>query len=341
MPKAGADVGPSLRPAHRRGAGLLFGLVGRRLVLAVPVLVVASALSFVFVRLTIDPLASVRADTDPAAVVRERHHLGLDRPLGAQYATWLGSFVRGDWGEGLTTHRSVAGELRQAIGYTTQLVVWASVLSAVVAVAVGVIGALRRGTAADHVLGGLAVAGVSMPLFWFALVAIEVVVFMPRRYLHLDQPLLYSVGLGGTTGGGVVDYVRHAALPVLTLSVPLVARWSRYQRAALLDVLSAPYVQTARAKGAGRAAVLRHALRNALLPLTTVMAADIGHLLGGVIVVETIFAWPGMGQLLHRSLLNGDTNVVLPWLMIAGGFVVAANLAADVLHRVLDPRVRS
>ena len=340
MPRAGADTGLSAKPALGGGANLLFGLVGRRLALSVPVLVIASALSFIFVRQTIDPLAGMRAETDPAAVVQERHRLGLDRPLGAQYASWLGRFVRGDWGEGITTRRPVAGELRQALIHTTQLVAWAALLAAVFAVALGVIGALRQGTTLDHLLGGLAVAGVSMPLFWFALVAIEVVVYLPKRYLHLDQPLVYSVGLRGANGGGLVDYIRHAALPVLTLSLPLVARWSRYQRAALLDVLSAPYVRTARAKGAGVAGVLRHALRNALLPLTTVMAADIGHLLGGVIVVETIFAWPGMGLLLHRSLLNGDTNVVLPWLMIAGAFVVAANLAADVLQRVLDPRVR-
>ena len=315
-------------------------LVGRRVLLSVPVLLLASAASFVFVRATIDPLASIRADTSPGAVAQERHRLGLDRPLAAQYGRWLGHFVRGDWGDGIATGRPVGPEVRQALVNTGQLVLLATFLAAVLALAAGTLCATRPGGALDHALSSLSIAGASMPLFWFALVAIELCVFLPRQHLHLHEPLLYSAGMSGP-GGGPVDYLRHAALPALTLSVPLAGRWSAYQRVAMVDALSAPFARTARAFGIPPARVLAHTLRGALPPLVAVMAADVGHLLGGVIVVETVFAWPGMGRLLYDSLLNGDTNVLLPWLMVAGGLVVAANLAAEILHGVLDPRVRS
>src|SRR5205085_896604 len=148
--------------------------------------------------------------------------------------------------------------------------------------------------------------------------AIEWLVFQPKRLLGLHHPVLFSVGLHSATGGVPLDYVRHLVLPVLVLALPLAAAWSRYVRSSMLDVMSAPYVRMARAKGAPRRRVLiRHALRNALIPFTTVSAVGIGHLFGGVIVTETIFGLPGMGQLLFNALLAGDTNVVLPWLMVA------------------------
>jgi peptide/nickel transport system permease protein len=139
----------------------------------------------------------------------------------------------------------------------------------------------------------------------------------------------------------MTDYARHLILPVLTLSVQLVAGWSRYQRSSMLDVMSADYIRTARAKGVPRGKVLiKHGLRNALIPLTTVMAIDIGLLFGGLIVTESIFSWPGMGQLFVTSLLSGDTNILLPWLMVTAMFVLFFNLLADLLYGVLDPRIR-
>jgi peptide/nickel transport system permease protein len=138
-----------------------------------------------------------------------------------------------------------------------------------------------------------------------------------------------------------VDYLRHLTLPVLTLSVQLVAGWSRYQRSSMLDVMSSDYIRTAKAKGVTRRKVLlKHGLRNALIPLTTVMAIDIGALFGGLIITEHIFAWPGMGRLFFDALLAGDTNMVLPWLMVTAVFIIGFNLLADVLYGVLDPRIR-
>jgi peptide/nickel transport system permease protein len=165
-------------------------------------------------------------------------------------------------------------------------------------------------------------------------------VYEPRQIFGLDQPILYSVGLHSATPQPF-DYLRHLALPVLTLSVQLVAGWSRYQRSSMLDVMSSDYIRTARAKGLPRRKVLvKHGLRNALIPLTTVMALDIGALFGGLIVTETIFAWPGMGRLFVDALLNGDTAIILPWLIVTAIFIILFNLLADVLYGVLDPRIR-
>ena len=232
-------------------------------------------------------------------------------------------------------------EIRARLWNTTQLVVWAILLALVVAVVVGVACAARPDSILDHVLSGVSFLGLSMPAFWFALLAIEWLVFRPKQLLHLDQPILFSVGLRSSTAGVPLDYLRHLALPVLVLTLPLAAAWSRYLRASMLDVISAPYVRMARAKGVPRRQVLiRHTLRNALIPFSTVSAVAIGHLFGGVIVTESIFGWPGMGQLFFNALLAGDTNVVLPWLMVAASFVLVLILISDILLGVLDPRVR-
>ncbi len=331
----------------------MIGLVGRRLVWSGAILLVASMVLFVFVRTTTDPLSVLRGGIpgDPTASVpestaglieSEEKRLGLDRPLAEQYLSWLSHFVRGDWGESIVSRRSVGAEIRQRLWNTTQLVVWAILLSLAIAVLVGVVCASRPDSALDHLISGLSILALSMPAFWFALLSIEWFVFRPRQQLGLDQPILFSVGMRSATEGVPLDYLRHLALPVLVLSLPLSAAWSRYVRAAMLDVISAPYIRMAKAKGVPRRRVLvRHALRNALIPFTTISAVGIGHLFGGVIVTESIFALPGMGQLFFNALRAGDTNVILPWLMVAASFVLLLVLLSDVLLGFLDPRVRS
>ena len=316
--------------------------VVRRVLLSIPVLILASVLVFVFVRETTDPLARLALSRDPSTVPRERERLGLDEPYPVQYVEWATDFVSGDWGESFVSRRAVSTEIKARLWNTIQLILWGVLFSGLVAVAIGVYSAAKQYSLLDYTFTGLSFLGLSMPVFWFALMAIQFLVFEPRRIFELDEPLLYSVGLRSADGGGgFVDYARHLALPVLTLSVQLVAGWSRYQRSSMLDVMSADYIRTARAKGVPRRKVLiKHGLRNALIPLTTVMAVDIGGLFGGLIITETIFAWPGMGQLFVNSLLNGDTNILLPWLMVTAFFIVLFNLLADVLYGVLDPRIR-
>lgn len=330
----------------------------RRLAYSIPVILIASVLVFGFTRATTDPLARLAQSRDAAALLeRERLRLGLDRPLypvdidakwpplkfngESQYGRWISEFSRGDWGQSDISRRDVKSEIRDKFGNTLQLIVWGILFSALVAIGVGVYSAARQYSVLDYTFTGLAFIGLSMPAFWFALMAIEFLVHKPRLWFDLDQPLFYSVGLHSPGQSGLADYLRHLTLPVLTLSVQLVAGWSRYQRSSMLDVMSSDYIRTARAKGVARRKVLlKHGLRNALIPLTTVMAIDIGALFGGLIITETIFAWPGMGRLFFDALLNGDTQMLLPWLMIVATTIVLFNLLADVLYGVLDPRIR-
>src|SRR5438132_7153914 len=214
--------------------------VARRVGYSIPVLLVASILVFVFVRQTSDPLASLRASRDPTLIQRERHRLGLDKPLTTQYVRWAKDFVRGKWGESEVSRRSVGTEIRSKFWNTLQLIVWGMVLSALVAIAIGVYSASRQYSALDYTFTGLSFLGLSMPVFWFGLIAIQLLVFEPRQIFHLAQPIFYSVGLHSAVNHGYLDYFRHLALPVLTLSVQLVAGWSRYQRSSMVDVVSAP-----------------------------------------------------------------------------------------------------
>jgi peptide/nickel transport system permease protein len=184
-----------------------------------------------------------------------------------------------------------------------------------------------------------------MPPFWFGLIAIDIFSNKLRTTLHTSSPPLYSIGLHGAHGPGLFaalfDGFRHLALPIATLTVQIVAEWSRYQRSSMLDVLSADYIRTAKAKGLSQWRVIfKHALRNALIPLVTVMAIDIGALFGGLLITEQIFSIHGMGFLFLTALNAGDTQVLLPWLMITAAFVILFNLLADVLYGALDPRIR-
>jgi peptide/nickel transport system permease protein len=315
--------------------------VVRRLAYSIPVVIIASALVFGFTRATTDPLARLSQSRDAAELLpRERHRLGLDKPLVVQYGVWAKNFVKGDWGQSFISRRDVKREISDKLWNTFQLILWGILFSALVAIAVGVYSAAKQYSALDYTFTGLSFLGLSMPVFWFALMAIQFLVYEPTQLFKLDQPVFFSVGLHSATPQ-TLDYIRHLALPVLTLSVQLVAGWSRYQRSSMLDVMSSDYIRTAKAKGVSRRKVLlKHGLRNALIPLTTVMAIDIGALFGGLIITEHIFAWPGMGRLFFDALLNGDTNVVLPWLMVTAVFIIGFNLLADVLYGVLDPRIR-
>ncbi|HEX3566831.1 MAG TPA: ABC transporter permease, partial [Acidimicrobiales bacterium] len=218
---------------------------------------------------------------------------------------------------------------------------------------IGVFSAVRQYSLPDYLFTGLSFVGLSMPPFWFGLIAIDLfsnrlttyVEKIPLIRSHVHGPILYSIGLHGNHGGGLLsgpmDYARHLALPVAVLTVQIVASWSRYQRSSMLDVMSADYIRTATAKGLPRRRVIfKHALRNALIPLVTVMALDIGALFGGLVVTEQIFSIHGMGVLFLNALLNGDTQTILPWLMVTAVFVVLFNLLADVLYGALDPRIR-
>jgi len=310
---------------------------------SIPVILLASFLLFAFVRATFDPTTKLRASREGAAAVeRERHRLGLDRPVPVQYADWLGDFVQGDFGESARTRESVSTMITRALWNTVQLIFWGVLLAAVVAVSVGVYSAIRQYSVLDYTFTGLSFIALALPPFWFGLIAIQFLAVGPKEWFNMNEPPLYFVGLHSSSSGGLdLNYLRHLVLPVLTLTVQIIASWSRYQRASMLDVMSSDYIRTARAKGVPRRQVIfRHGVRNALIPLVTVMALDVGVLFGGLIITEKIFSIPGMGRLFIDSLVYGDAIVLVAWTVVTALFIVTFNLLADVLYGWLDPRIR-
>lgn len=315
--------------------------VVRRLLYSIPVLLVATFLLFVAVRVTFDPTDRFRQSRDPQAVQRIRESLGLNRPIPVQYVDFMGDFVRGDWGKSSRTSEEIFPMIKRALSNTLQLIFWGILISAIIAISIGVFSAVRQYSIPDYIFTGLSFVGLAMPPFWFGLIAIQFLAVYPREWFDLSEIPLRFVGLPNLSDVGAATYARHLVLPVLTLTVQIIASWSRYQRASMLDALSADYVRTARAKGlTRRRVVFRHAFRNALIPLVTIMALDIGALVGGLLITEAIFSISGMGRLFIDSLLTGDANVLVVWSVITASSIILFNLIADVLYGVLDPRIR-
>lgn len=313
----------------------------RRILYSIPVLILATFLLFAFVRATFDPTARLRTSRDTAVIERERERLGLNDPVIVQYKNWAVKFVQGDWGESSRTREDVLPMIRRAFWNTLQLIFWGILISAIVAISIGVYSAVRQYSLLDYMFTGGAFVGLAMPPFWFGLIAIQFLAVYPKDWFGLSEVPLNFIGLHSTGETGLVDYARHLVLPVLTLTVQIVASWSRYQRASMLDALSADYVRAARAKGLSSSrVVIRHGLRNALIPLVTVMALDIGALFGGLVITEQIFSVPGMGKLFVDAIQVGDMNVLSVWVVVTAGFVILFNLLADVLYGALDPRIR-
>jgi len=313
----------------------------RRLAAAVPILLVASILVFVLVReFGADP-ARVRCQQsrDPNCRERVTQQLGLDASLPDQYVEFMGDFLQGDWGQSERTDQSVATSIRNALGDTGQLALWALLFSAGIALAVGVYSASKPYSPGDYLFTGLSFAGLAMPTFWFGLLTIQYLTYELQQLVGSTEPIFYSIP--NPVGSGIGEYFRELALPVLVLSVQLVAGWSRYQRSSMLEELNRDYIRTARAKGLSRRKVVwKHGLRNSLSALVTVMAIDVGLLFGGLIITERVFSRPGMGTLLLSAVNNGDAQIVIPWMLVTGAIIIAFNLVADVLYGVLDPRVR-
>jgi peptide/nickel transport system permease protein len=317
----------------------------RRLIYSIPVLLIASILVFVVVRSTVNPAAALRGNPRVTAEQQQRYaeDLGLNEPLPTQYWKWLSAFLKGDWGTSLLTNIPVFPQIRDAMINSLVLGLTASVVSLLFGVAIGLYSSLRQYSKFDYIATTGAFVGLSMPIFWFALILQLVFGVWLTQRLNLSEPILYTAGVStpGEPGFDLLDRVRHLALPVIVLSVQVVAVYSRYMRASMLEVLQSDYLRTARAKGLReRRVVFRHAMRNALIPLTTQVALDIGAIAGGLIVTETIFAYPGMGTLFIDNLESGDYLVILPWLMVTVTFVILFNLVADILYAVLDPRIR-
>lgn len=315
--------------------------ITRRVLYSIPVIIVASFILFWAVRATFDPLAKLRQAHDPAVIAREIERLGLDRSIPEQYFLWLRSLVVGDWGLSTRTGTAVLPLIGEALWPTLQLAFWGLIIAVLIAGGISVYSAVRQYSLGDNLLTGASYIGIAMPAFWFGLILIQTFAVWPKEAFGLTEPPLFFIGLHSPGETGVLDYIRHLILPVAALMIALVASWSRFGRAAMLDALSSDYVRTARAKGVPRRQVIwRHAVRNSMAPFVTVVALDAAILIGGLVVTEQIFAIPGMGRLFLQSLVAGDVYVLLPWMIVVAVAVVICNLIADIAYAVLDPRVR-
>jgi ABC-type dipeptide/oligopeptide/nickel transport systems, permease components len=298
----------------------------RRILIALPTLLGVVVLVFLMVRLAPgDPavlLAGEFATPETLEAIRARY--GLDRSLPEQFLIYMEALLRGDLGESARSRRPVLEELKTYFPNTLELASAAILVAVFTGIPLGVLAALRPGSGLDLSVMVLALLGVSMPVFWFGLLAI----------------LIFSVGLGWFPVAGK-GTLAHLVLPAITLGINATALLARMTRGTLLEVLSQDYIRTARAKGlAERVVIFKHALRNALIPVVTVVGLEFGTLLSGAVITETIFAWPGLGQLLVGSILARDYPVVQGAVLLVAITFVLINLLVDLLYAAIDPRVR-
>ena len=315
----------------------------RRVLASIPVLLVASLFTFWLVRVSVDPLSKFRNLHNSATIIpRQRHVLGLDKPIIVQWWKWVTHFATGDMGVSSRTKDPVSAMISRALWPTLQLLFWGTIFSLALALLLGVYSAVKQYSIGDYTITGLSYLGIAMPDFWLALLAIGFLVTAPKIWFHLDTPIFYSISLHNEGVKGFnLDYLRHIALPAFVLTATSVAAWSRFERASMLEVLNSDYVRTARAKGVPRRQVIfKHALRNALIPFTTVTALDTAFLISGVIIIEQIFSISGMGQNFLIALQAGDAQFLLAWFFFGAVAVIGVNLLADILLVVLDPRIR-
>jgi peptide/nickel transport system permease protein len=324
----------------------MLSFIIRRLLIAIPLILLSSLLVFLLVANSGDPLAELKGRNPPVppqVIQARKHQLGLDQPLHTRYVTWLGNFIQGDMGESVKGIE-VRPLLWQRMKVTLRMVVLASLLAIILAIGAGVLSAVKQYTPTDYTFTFLGFLFLSMPVFWLAALLKEYGAI--RMNALVGKQVVYTVGaetpnLSGTLGHRLADWGGHLILPTVALALISFAAWSRYQRATMLDVLGSDYIRLARAKGLSRSRVMtRHALRNALIPLVTVVAIDIGAVFGGAVITERVFSWQGMGALLVQGVTQNDVNILLAWLMVTSVFVVLFNLIADVLYAVLDPRIR-
>jgi peptide/nickel transport system permease protein len=312
----------------------------RRLLQAIPLLFFLSVFMFTLLHLLPGGPEQVLFNPRLSAAGRAalRAHFGLDDPLPIQFVKWLGRALTGDFGFSFANNLPVSFILGQRFPATLQLFVTAFALALVLAIVLGMISGVRQGTVTDYGLTVISYFGIAMPAFLIGLFA----QYIFGVWLHvLPTSGTETLGYNLSPVDAFVDRIEHLILPVITLAALSIAGWSRYMRSSMIEVTKQDYMRTARAKGVGTVTLLvRHALRNAVIPLITVVAIDFGAVAGGATITEGVFAWPGMGRLFFDSLQVRDFPVLLAILMLGGFFVILFNLLADILYAVMDPRIR-
>jgi peptide/nickel transport system permease protein len=318
----------------------------RRLAVTVPILFAISFATFWAAGEISSPAAQLTLNPRISAEAKQAYieSLGLDRPFHVQYFKWLGNFVTGDLGTSLVKNgQDVWPFVERALANTLLLVAVAVTISLAIGITIGAISAIRQNSLIDYTTTGVSFLGISIPVFWLGLMLQLFFGLYLAHWLGVDPPLLPTAGIyePGQQGFDLVDRTRHLVLPAIALSVQLVAVYSRYMRASMLDVMGSDYIRTARSKGLSeRTVVVKHGVRTALIPVTTQAAVDIGLLVGGLIVTERVFQYPGMGLLFLDALASGDYTILLPSVMIVALAVFFMNMLADLFYAVLDPRIR-
>ncbi len=304
----------------------MYQYIARRLILTIPVVIGVSIIVFSIIRMIPgDParsIAGVQASPEFIQQVRVRH--ALDRPMYVQYGIFLSRLLQGDLGQSTFSRRPVSTEIKERFPRTLLLASTSLLIATLVGVSAGIVSATRRNSLFDNVSMLVALIGVAAPVFWMALML----------------QLLFSVQLGWLPATGMGSW-RHLLLPSITLGMASAALMARITRSSMLDVLRQDYITTARAKGLSeRMIIYKHALKNALIPVVTVLGLQFGILLGGAVLTETVFAWPGVGRLLVDSILRRDYPVVQGTVLLLAFLFVLINLVVDIIYAFLDPRIQ-
>lgn len=335
----------------------------RRLLQAIPLLLIVSALLFILMNAMGDPLASFGGRRRIRAQDRERltRQLGLDKPIPVQYAIWLmgndwmdvdldgdgvpdgkgtrRGILRGDWGKSFMEKRPVREIIAERLPNTLILMLTTEVVILVFSLFIGIYSALRQYSLLDHTVTALSFIGYSMPIFWLALMMMFIFAVYFKRW---GLPYFPTVGMYDLSVGKTIpQVVWHMVLPVATMSIMSTAAYSRYIRGSMLEVISQDYIRTARAKGLSERMILvGHALKNAALPLVTIVGMDLPILLGGAVVTESIFAWPGMGRLFWDAATDTDIPVLMGVLTLISVAVIIFQIITDITYTFFDPRIR-
>ena len=308
----------------------------RRLLSAIPVMFIITFATFVLMQmLPGGPLAAYENNPEISQedIQRLRHEMGLDRPIPVQYWAWLKNFVRGDWGYSFATKRPVLQEIWDRLPNTIYLTGFSLIVALMIAIPVGIISATRQYSIFDHITTTLTYVGRSMPVYYSGLLLI----------------IIFSIWLRWFPSGGmhtlgkefsIVDSLHHLFLPMVSLSTLIAAKYVRFLRTSMLEVIHQDYIRTAAAKGLhNRVIIYKHAFRNAAIPLVTVVAIDLPVLFAGALFTETVYSWPGMGRLFVDSATRFDYSIVMGIVAAIAFLVVVSNLIADVIYGILDPRI--
>ena len=317
------------------GGGGLPAYALRRLLLAVPVLFGVSVLVFAVLHLAPgDPAAiMLGAQATKEDVERLRRDLGLDEPLVVQYLHWIGQVARGDLGRSIPLGRAVLPEVLLRFKATLLLTAGALAIAVLLGLIAGILSAVKQYSWLDRMSMGVAVTGVSLPVFWTGIMLIIVFALQLRWFP--------SSGMSSPYGSGVADVLWHLVLPAVTLGTASAAALARLTRSSVLEIIRQDYVRSARAKGlAERAVIARHVLKNAVNPIITVLGVQVGFLLGGAILTETVFSWPGLGSMMVRAIQARDYPLVQGGVLLIATTFVLVNLVVDLLYAVFDPRIR-